>query len=272
MRPVAPRCRGFTYLALLFGIAVSGVLLAATGVLWRTDAVREREAELLFIGGEFQRALESYFQSAPQQPRRYPKALEELLEDRRGPVVRRHLRRLYADPFTGKPDWVLVRAPDGTITGVHSSSEAQPVKRGDAWGPFAFAQAKTYRDWLFAARSPAQIALGQGAGEPGGAAVPIAGAAATTSPVAVNTGVVPVGTGPPGPQVVIVAPGKPPPEPTPEKPPALECISQRVADGKTCQDLRATGNIEAAGRCLISASQRFLACERGQSLPPLRLQ
>jgi len=140
---------GFTCLGLLFAVAIAGTLLAAAGVLWRIDGARERETELLFTGGELQRALDSYLEATPEQPGRYPKSLEELLEDRRGPTIRRHLRRLYADPFTGKPDWTLLRAPDGTIVGIHSSFEGVPVKRAALYGRFDFANARTYRDWVF---------------------------------------------------------------------------------------------------------------------------
>jgi type II secretory pathway pseudopilin PulG len=172
---------GFTYIGLLLAVAIAGTLLAAAGVLWRTDAVREREAELLFIGGEMQRALESYFQATPQEPRRYPKSLDDLLEDRRGPVVRRHLRRLYVDPFTGKPDWMLVRAADGSVIGVHSAAEGAPIRRASPFGPFPFPDAKSYRDWVFRPRSDAQRAADAPAG---GAAVPGAAPAVGTPIIA----------------------------------------------------------------------------------------
>lgn len=150
--------RGFTYVALLLAVAIAGALLAATGLLWRTEGVRERERELLFAGGEFARALESFHQASPQLPNRYPKSLEELLEDRRGPVVRRHLRRLYVDPFTGRSDWAVVRAPDGTIVGVHTVHDGVPFKRGERFRAFAFGEAKSYRQWVFRPRSDAEQA------------------------------------------------------------------------------------------------------------------
>jgi len=264
---------GFTYIALLFAIMLAGTALAATGVLWRTEGAREREAELLFIGGEIQRALESYFLATPLEPRRYPPALEELIEDRRGPVVRRHLRRLYADPLTGKPDWVLVRAPDGTITGVHSTSESVPIKRASVFGAFEFVDAKTYRDWVFAARSNAQLAAASGPGGAPAVGGPGAGGGSPFVALPSPPGTV-VDTTPPRLQTVVVAPPseKPKEPPPPEKPPQPDCLAQRVEDGKTCQGVRSAGNLEAAGRCLISATQRYLACERGQDISPLRIQ
>ncbi len=264
---------GFTYMALLFAIVLAGTALAATGVLWRTEGAREREAELLFIGGEIQRALESYFLATPIEPRRYPRTLEELVEDRRGPFVRRHLRRLYADPLTGKPDWMLVRAPDGTITGVHSTSELVPIKRASAFGTFPFADAKTYRDWLFAARSGAQLAA---ASVPGGAPAVAGLGAGVSSPVAASPS--PPGTvadtTPQRLQTVVIAPAaeKPKEPPPPEKPPQPNCLAQRANDGKVCQGLRGAENFEAAGQCLISASQRYVACESGQNVSPLRMR
>ncbi|PTT85495.1 general secretion pathway protein, partial [Pelomonas sp. HMWF004] len=106
----APAQRGFSYLAVLFLVAITAAALAALGQAWSTAAQRERERELAFRGGEIAQALLRY-QAASPVPGQFPAALEDLLEDRRGPVPRHHLRRLYADPFTGQPDWVLVPEP-----------------------------------------------------------------------------------------------------------------------------------------------------------------
>lgn len=131
MRPARRAAqRGFTYLAVLFLVALTAAGLAALGQAWSTAAQREKERELAFRGQEIARAMRSYFRATPTPPQQYPASLQDLLEDRRGPVVRRHLRRLYADPFTGQPDWVLVAAPGqpDRFSGVHSRS-SQPLLR-----------------------------------------------------------------------------------------------------------------------------------------------
>lgn len=103
------RQTGFTYLGLLFFVALSSAGLAALGNSWQMAAQRERERELEFRGNEIAKAIASYVKASPVQPGQYPQRLEDLLVDRRAVKPRHHLRRLYLDPFTGKPDWVLVQ-------------------------------------------------------------------------------------------------------------------------------------------------------------------
>lgn len=116
---------GFTYLGMLFFVAITSAALAALGQQWSTAAQRERERELEFRGGEIARAIESYLAAGPSQPPAYPRSLDDLLRDGRGIKPRHHLRRLYADPFTGRADWVLIPAPNAPnlFRGVHSRSE-----------------------------------------------------------------------------------------------------------------------------------------------------
>ncbi len=135
--------RGFSYLGLLFFIALTAAALAALGQRWSMAAQRERERELLFRGQAIVRAIESYAAATPGRPA-YPQRLEDLLEDRRGQRPRHHLRQLYADPFTGQADWALIPAPPPMLgfLGVHSQSErpllmnkgpdGQPVERANA--------------------------------------------------------------------------------------------------------------------------------------------
>jgi type II secretory pathway pseudopilin PulG len=115
------RQRGFTYVWLLVAVAVMAAGLAAIGEVAATAAKREREAELLFVGDEFARAIAEYHASSPGAPQ-YPQKLEELLADNRYPNARRYLRRVYRDPMTGRADWGLVRGPGGGIVAVHSQS------------------------------------------------------------------------------------------------------------------------------------------------------
>lgn len=137
-------------LALLFLLAVLGTGMAALGTVWTTAVQREKEAELLFIGAQFSRALESYHRMSPGPERSYPQTLEALVLDPRFPMTVRHLRRIYADPMTGTHEWGLIRDAQGGIIGVHSLSEATPFKQtGFAPGQEGFAEAASYRDWVF---------------------------------------------------------------------------------------------------------------------------
>lgn len=142
--------RGYSYLAVLFLVALTAAGLAALGQAWSTAAEREREKELLFRGGEIARAIAAYAKTAPP-PEQYPKSLEDLVTDRRGPRPRRYLRRLYEDPFTGKPDWELVPEPGqpGAFSAVRSRSEHALLRE---YGPDGL-QVKFAHDLLFASRN-----------------------------------------------------------------------------------------------------------------------
>ncbi|MBI5492856.1 MAG: type II secretion system protein [Deltaproteobacteria bacterium] len=141
--------RGFTYISLLFLIAVMGITVTAAAGVWSTAARREAEEELLFRGMQIQSAIGMYYEQSPGA-KAYPRALEDLLKDNRYPVAKRYLRRLYEDPFTGKPDWEPIKAPDGGIMGVRSVSEAEPMKKKNFPRELAgFEDRGSYRDWGF---------------------------------------------------------------------------------------------------------------------------
>jgi type II secretory pathway pseudopilin PulG len=156
---------GFTFLTLLFVVAVMGIMLSATGEVWSTVAKREKEKELLFRGTQIHNAIKSYYELSPGI-KRYPKELSELLEDKRSPVPRHHLRRLYKDPFALKVSkvnketdkkgevsvsgWALIRGTDKRIKGVKSMSSEEPIKRAGFAVVFeTFAGAASYSDWEF---------------------------------------------------------------------------------------------------------------------------
>lgn len=145
---VKRRRTGFTYLGVLFLIAVLSGGLALAGHVWQTASVREKEAELLFIGDQYRQAIQRYYLSGPQ--RQYPRSLADLLRDPRRPGAERYLRRLYRDPITGG-DWGIIQAPDGGVLGVHSVSAAKPFKiSGFKARDRAFHGARKYSDWKFA--------------------------------------------------------------------------------------------------------------------------
>ena len=146
--------RGFTYLTVLFIVAILGGGLALIGQMWETVAKREKEAELLFIGHQYRKAIERYFLTGPQ--RQYPRTLEDLVKDPRRPGTERYLRKLYPDPVTGAAEWGIVKAPDGGILGVHSLSTDKPLKlAGFKLRDAGFERAQTYADWKFIHALPA---------------------------------------------------------------------------------------------------------------------
>jgi type II secretory pathway pseudopilin PulG len=155
--------RGFTYLTILFVVAIMGIGLALVGQMWQTAAVREREAELLHVGNEYRKAIERYYLSGPRQ---YPRNLADLLKDPRQPGTVRYLRKLYPDPVSGKDEWGLVTAPDGGIGGVYSTSENAPLKSGGfAVRDRGFEGKTKYSEWKFVF-IPAQEPLPQTAPKP----------------------------------------------------------------------------------------------------------
>jgi type II secretory pathway pseudopilin PulG len=148
--------RGFTYLTVLFMVAILAGGLALAGEVWHTSAMREKEAELLFAGHQYRKAIERYYLSGPQ--RQYPRELEHLLKDPRRPGAERYLRRLYPDPVSGQP-FALVKAPDGSILGVHSPSEEKPFKTAGFKVRDADFEGKSkYSEWRFVHAAPLQPA------------------------------------------------------------------------------------------------------------------
>ena len=155
------RQRGFSYLLLLFVIAISSAALGALAESVQIGLQRELEAELLFRGHEFSRALDGFRSVRIDGAARYPRELEELLEDRRAREPVHHLRRLYLDPFTGQADWQIVREAQGGIIGVYSRSRRPALTRNgvpavaapDAEAADAVAQPPQVRvgDWRFLA-------------------------------------------------------------------------------------------------------------------------
>ena len=140
---------GFTYLTVLFIVAILMTGLALAGEVWETAAKREKEAELLFVGNQYRGAIARYYQSSPGGVKRYPSTLADLLKDPRQPSTRRYLRKLYPDPF-GSTEWGVVKAPDGGIAGVYSSSQAIPLKSGNfRQRDASFEEARRYSDWKF---------------------------------------------------------------------------------------------------------------------------
>jgi len=160
--------KGFTYIGVLFVVAMMATGLALIGEVWHTSNVREKEAELLHIGNEYRKAVERFY----LDNKRYPKELADLIKDPNHPGTRRHLRRLYPDPVTGKEEWGLVKSPDGGFAGVYSLSEEAPLKAaGFAVRDASFEGKSKSSEWQFVFAPPAAPAAKPGA-KPGADAKP----------------------------------------------------------------------------------------------------
>jgi len=145
------RQAGFAYLWLLAAVAIAGIALAAVGTRWADRVQREREQQLLRIGRLYAQALLAYHDGSPGSDKTWPKEIDELLLDPRMLRPVRHLRAAYTDPMVPGQPFVLIRAADNTIRGVHSSSMATPYREGAVdLGVVVLAPAEHYRDWQFA--------------------------------------------------------------------------------------------------------------------------
>ncbi|SDY80371.1 hypothetical protein [Nitrosomonas sp. Nm33] len=142
--------QGYIYLWTLFAVALAGVVLAGVGPMWQIESQREKEIELLYVGDQFKRAIESYHISSSGKAKRYPESLEQLLEDRSSLVIKRHLRKIFLDPMTNSHDWGLIEKAGSGITGVYSKSDKIPLKRANFPEQYsAFSEAQSYKDWKF---------------------------------------------------------------------------------------------------------------------------
>jgi type II secretory pathway pseudopilin PulG len=141
------RQAGFTYLMVLWWVAISGVMLMALSERWSQTMRRQRETELVFRAEQIRAAITSYHRVAtPDGATQWPQRLEDLLEDKRGTVARRHLRRLWPDPITGTPTWGLLKEGPG-IKGVYSLSKKTPLAPPDG--------VLHYDEWRFEASAGA---------------------------------------------------------------------------------------------------------------------
>jgi len=91
---------GYILVALLVGIAIASVWMAAALPAWRQQVMREREAELIFRGEQYARAIWLYTQKNNGQ---YPQNLDDL-------VSQHYLRKRWKDPITGDDFSILAAA------------------------------------------------------------------------------------------------------------------------------------------------------------------
>lgn len=135
MKRYGPSIRGFTYLLLLWWVAIGGVTLTALAASWRVAGQRERELEMVFRAEQIVQAIQSY----QTQTGNLPQQLQVLVDGDPQMNSGYRLRRLWNDPVT-RGAWGLLKEGNG-ISGVYSTSTARPLS--------APANVASYADWHF---------------------------------------------------------------------------------------------------------------------------
>jgi len=128
--------RGYAMAALLVSLAVMMVLMSVAMPVWKTQAQREKEAELVFRGEQIARGINLYMRKMGGAS--YPPSLDILVQNR-------FLRKKYKDPMTEndlslpmnqRGEWDLINAAGGVPGGGESgAAPQQPGGRGRTGGP-----------------------------------------------------------------------------------------------------------------------------------------
>ena len=92
------RDRGFAMAGLLVSLSIMGLMMAMALPVWSVAAKREREAELIFRGEQYARAIELYQRKVAGA---FPADLDMLVDQR-------YLRRIYEDPMTEDGEFQLI--------------------------------------------------------------------------------------------------------------------------------------------------------------------
>lgn len=143
---------GYAYVLLLVLVAVLGITAAGSVQLGQSMTRRHAEEALLAAGSDFRDAIASWRRGGAVSPGNPggPRELVDLLRDPRVAGLRRHLRRVPADPLSGSDEWGLVRDGGGRIVAVYSLAPGRPIKRdGFAPAQAGFANAQSYAQWQF---------------------------------------------------------------------------------------------------------------------------
>lgn len=106
-------------MALLVGMTVLAILIAAVLPLASAQAQRGREEELVFRGLQFAEGIRVF----RRRYRRYPTSLKEMLD-----VRPRTLRKVWKDPMTGTDEWGLITMTSAQpVAGLRPGGSASPL-------------------------------------------------------------------------------------------------------------------------------------------------
>src|SRR5713226_3950239 len=112
--------QGYAMAALLVGLGIMAIMMTVVTPVWKQEAQREKEAELVFRGEQYARAIELYGRKLPGA---LPPNLDVLVDQK-------YLRKKYKDPITGGDfDLVSPAATPGPQRGAPQPG-AFPAGRG----------------------------------------------------------------------------------------------------------------------------------------------
>ena len=141
--------QGVTFLWAMLLLVILSLGLGRLLEIQSTRTQRALEAELLWVGEQYRRGIERYYQASPGEVKQLPYKLDDLLQDPRLLTLTRHLRKAYADPVNGQP-FMEIHDHRGMLIGVRSTSTRQPVKTDGFASYYAhFSKATGYHQWEF---------------------------------------------------------------------------------------------------------------------------
>jgi type II secretory pathway pseudopilin PulG len=118
--------RGYAMAALLVGLAVMMVLMSVAMPVWRHQAQREKEAELIFRGEQYARAVNHY--QRKMGPGNFPPTVDIL-------VQQRFLRKKYKDPMTEDGEFEVIPVGAATQPGMNPPPGTPGGPTGRSGGP-----------------------------------------------------------------------------------------------------------------------------------------
>lgn len=99
--------RGYAMAALLVSVSIMAIVMSALLPVWKHQARREKEAEMVFRGEQYARAIRLFRAKNGQSP---PPNIDVLVQGR-------YIRKKYKDPFTGEDFLALSGQQAGATTG-----------------------------------------------------------------------------------------------------------------------------------------------------------
>lgn len=141
---------GFVLIGMFMLVMLSGLVMGQAAMRWQTQVLREREQELIHIGLAYRDAIGRYYNQTPGVVKIFPQTFEDLLNDKRFPIARHHLRKPYLDPITQREGWGILKAPSGGIMGIYSLSDKPSFKSSGYRGELQHLNNKRYYgEWYF---------------------------------------------------------------------------------------------------------------------------